>query len=104
MNVGKGYIPTLVWNSNSIAEIMLEKKFKNNFSLVVTCRLLKAFTNSLEPDQARQIVGPDPDQNCVTLIVLLTECWRKSLKIIPSADSLCGKQFGPRSGPTRCRA
>ena len=30
------------------------------------CRLLITFANSLEPDQARQNVGPDLDQNCLT--------------------------------------
>ena len=28
------------------------------------CRLLINFANSLEPDQARQNVGPDLDPNC----------------------------------------
>ena len=30
------------------------------------CRLLITFANSLEPDQARQNVGPDLDPNCLT--------------------------------------
>ena len=31
------------------------------------CCLLITFTNSLDPDQARQNVGPDLDPNCLTL-------------------------------------
>ena len=31
------------------------------------CRLTITFTNCLEPDQARQNVGPDLDPNCLTL-------------------------------------
>ena len=30
------------------------------------CCLLITFANSLDPDQAQQNVGPDPDQNCLT--------------------------------------
>ena len=30
-------------------------------------RLLISFVNSLDPDQARQNVGPDLDPNCLTL-------------------------------------
>ena len=32
------------------------------------CCLLITFANSLNPDQARQVVGPDLDPNCLTLI------------------------------------
>ena len=31
------------------------------------CHLLTIFANSLDPDQARQNVGPDLDPNCLTL-------------------------------------
>ena len=31
------------------------------------CRLLITFANSLDPNQARQNVGPDLDPNCLTL-------------------------------------
>ena len=31
------------------------------------CHLLITFANSLDPDQARQQVGPDLDPNCLTL-------------------------------------
>ena len=31
------------------------------------CHLLITFANSLDPDQAGQIVGPDLDPNCLTL-------------------------------------
>ena len=30
------------------------------------CNLLITFANSLDPDQARQNVGPDLDPNCLT--------------------------------------
>ena len=30
------------------------------------CHLLITFANSLDPDQARQNVGPDLDPNCLT--------------------------------------
>ena len=30
------------------------------------CHLLMTFANSLDPDQARQNVGPDLDPNCLT--------------------------------------
>ena len=33
------------------------------------CRLLITFSNSLEPDQARQNVGPDLDPNCLTAVI-----------------------------------
>ena len=36
-------------------------------SLPTEFRLLITFANSLDPDQARQNVGPDLDQNCLTL-------------------------------------
>ena len=36
-------------------------------TLACTCRLLKTFTNSLDPDLARENAGPDLDPNCVTL-------------------------------------
>ena len=50
--------------------------YENNFlgikdggrinSLPTEFRLLITFANSLDPDQARQNVGPDPNQNCLT--------------------------------------
>ena len=41
------------------------------------CHLLLIFANSLDPDQARQNVGPDLDPNCFTLIVFLKEVVEK---------------------------
>ena len=35
------------------------------------------FVNSLEPDQARQHIGPDLDPNCLTLMVFLKEIIEK---------------------------
>ena len=43
-------------------------KVKNSFPASGDfCRLLIIFANSLDPDQARQNVGPDLDPNCLTL-------------------------------------
>ena len=36
-------------------------------SLPSSVRLLITYANSLDPDQARQNVGPDLDPNCLTL-------------------------------------
>ena len=41
------------------------------------CRLLKTFANNLDPDQARQNVGPDLDPNCLTLMVFMQEFFEK---------------------------
>ena len=37
------------------------------------CYLLISYTISLDPDQARQNVGPDLDPNCLTLMVFSKE-------------------------------
>ena len=37
----------------------------------IFCRLLITFANSLAPDQAQHNAGPDPDPNCLTLMVFL---------------------------------
>ena len=34
--------------------------------MYLLCPLLITFTNNLDPDQARQNVGPDLNQNCLT--------------------------------------
>ena len=40
-----------------------------------------AFASSLDPDQARQNVGPDLDPNCLTLMLFLQDFfWEKSKK------------------------
>ena len=39
--------------------------------------MLKTFSNSLYPDQARQNVGPDLDPNCLNLMVLPKEFFNK---------------------------
>ena len=44
------------------------------------CRLLITFANSLDPDQARQNVGPDLDPNCLTLMVFLKDFFEKKSK------------------------
>ena len=36
------------------------------------------FANSLDPEQARQNVGPNLDPNCVTLMVYLKEFFEKA--------------------------
>ena len=39
----------------------------DTYRISVSCRLLITFEYSLDPDQARQNVGPDQDPNCLTL-------------------------------------
>ena len=41
------------------------------------CRLLITFASSLDPDQARQNVGPDLDPNCDALMVFLNHFLKK---------------------------
>ena len=41
------------------------------------CRLLIIFANSLDPDQARQNVGPDLGPNCLALMVFLKDVFEK---------------------------
>ena len=48
----------------------------NNNSL---SHLVITFVNSLDPDQARQNVGPDQDPNCLTLMVILKEFFKKKV-------------------------
>ena len=43
------------------------------FQIAYYSCLLISFANSLDPDQARQNVGPDLDPNCLTLINCLTK-------------------------------
>ena len=43
---------------------MGKKSFNSFPANGVFCRLLISFANSLDPDQARQNVGPDLDPNC----------------------------------------
>ena len=54
--------------------------FVKFFLPVLSCRLLITFANSLDPDQAQQFVGPDLDRNCLTLQVLLKDCFGKERK------------------------
>ena len=44
------------------------------------------FANSLDPDQARQYVGPDLGTNCLTLMVFLKEFFEKVFFEKQSAD------------------
>ena len=56
----------------NLAKVLARKKYQQVvlyltlWPLGVTCRLLITFANSLDPDQARQNVGPDQDPNCLT--------------------------------------
>ena len=66
-------------------KIFIENKNEKNISIINSlpasvnfCHLLIIFANSLDQDQDRQDVGPDLEPNCVTLIVLLKEFFRKS--------------------------
>ena len=50
----------------------------NSFPASVNfCRLLITLANSLEPDRARQNVGPDLDPNCLTLMEFLKDFFEK---------------------------
>ena len=49
------------------------------FNSLSTMGLLMTFANSLDPDQARQNVGPDLDPNWLTI-------WRYSWKIFKKTD------------------
>ena len=39
--------------------------------------MLITFANSLDPNQGGQNIGPNPDQNCLTLMVFLKELIEK---------------------------
>ena len=41
------------------------------------CRLLITFANSLDPDQARQNVGPDLDPNFLHMMVFMKDLFEK---------------------------
>ena len=45
------------------------------------CRLLITRANSLDPDQARQNVGPDLDPNCLTLWWYSWKFFLKKIKL-----------------------
>ena len=45
--------------------------------VTIFCHLLITVANILDPDQARQKVGPDLDPNCLTLIIFLKEFFEK---------------------------
>ena len=61
--------------------------FSSNFP-----HLLITFANSFDPDQDRQIVGPDLDPNCLTLIVILDFFF---LKKSNSAENINGMKNYP---------
>ena len=44
---------------------VLARKYQEVVLYITLCPLF-AFANSLDPDQARQNVGPDLDPNCLT--------------------------------------
>ena len=46
-------------------------------NISVDFTLLISFTHSLDPDQATNLVGPDLDPNCLTLIAFLKKFWKK---------------------------
>ena len=56
----------------TLANVLARKKYKQvvlYLTLLATgdfCCLLITFANGLDPDQARQNVGPDLDPNCLT--------------------------------------
>ena len=49
-------------------------KIRRGFYLsLATLCMLMTFSNNLDPDQARQIVGPDLDPNCLTLMAFIVD-------------------------------
>ena len=48
-------------------QLFVMSKFNSFLASGKFCSLLIIFTNSLEPDQDRQNVGPDLNPNCLTL-------------------------------------
>ena len=49
-------------------------KIRRGFYLsLATLCMLMTFSNNLDSDQARQIVGPDLDPNCLTLMAFTVE-------------------------------
>ena len=58
----------------TLAKVLARKKYQARSCSVLNslpasdnfCHLLITFANSLDPDQARQNVGPDLDPNCLT--------------------------------------
>ena len=82
---GEGELDSLPWeatveyileaqviDANELMVIILTNylKISSVFNSLPTsgdfCHLLITFANSLDPDQARQNVGPDLDSNCLT--------------------------------------
>ena len=49
-----------VWKLDAIITI-------SGLIFISKCRPLRTFAHSLDPDQARQNIGPDLDPNCLTL-------------------------------------
>ena len=64
------FLPALE-NASDRLELLISVYLKNNIifikKIIYLCHLLITFANSLDPDQARQNVGPDLDPNCLTL-------------------------------------
>ena len=52
--------------NESMAFVLLSISLQN-LTLLLWCRLLITFANSLDTDQAQQNIGPDLDPNCLTL-------------------------------------
>ena len=56
-----------VWNEVDFVVFSACEDAPGGLILNSKCRLLISFTNSLDPDQARQNFGPDLDPNYLTL-------------------------------------
>ena len=67
------YISTII--SNEVNTEVPPWNERLPLCLLVTSAVNCFLTNSLDPDQARQNVGPDQDPNCLTLMVFLKEFW-----------------------------
>ena len=51
---------------STLAKVLASSVFNSLPASGDFCHLLIIFANSLDPDQARQNVGPDLDPNCLT--------------------------------------
>ena len=74
----KTWILHLGWFPRDYRAVVHEENWaKYPFKRKLYCHRLITFAKGLEPDQARQSVGPDLDPNCLTLMVFLKRMFWK---------------------------
>ena len=67
----------LTWGVETVLKDYRQMRVNSFLASTEFCCLLITFTNSLDPNQDQQNVGPDLDPNCLTLIVFLKEFFEK---------------------------